>query len=795
MSLIQGTSMASAAGGFDVPNAIHLSYAASQYFTRTPASAGNRRTFTISWWQKVTGLVNPNFKGHVIGTTVGTYDRLNFGEDSTAKLAFTFDGAGSSKQCFTTALFRDNASYGHFVAAVDTTQVTDTNRVKIYYNGVQQTLTGTFPTLNYQSSINNNVAQYVGSDRGSTYFLDGNISEFAFVDGQALDPSYFGEFDDNGIWRPIDVSGLTFGTNGFYLNSADGVDQSGNSNNFTPTNSPTDTLDTPTDVAGALTPLIKLSSGWTITNGGLTGTATSVGNSIGTNIVYRGSGNGAGKFFTLHKAVSNPASTYASVGLMSIPRAQPLADWAGYAAVSYGVLFNSSKGSYSADYPTQITLDITITTNDWVMIAYDEATREFWAGVNGVWCNSGDPAAGTGALFTLETGYDWLLVHSDYGATNTNIVTHDFGGSAPHAYEPPTGFAFPTSAARYAANPPAIEDGSAHFQTALHTGTGSALTINQTGNSTFTPDFVWTKGRSGATNHVLSNIISGTGKYLSSNCYAETTDAQALTAFGSGSISYGTLAAANTNAATYVDWMWKCGGAGVSNASGSITSTVSANTTAGFSIVTYTGTGVAATIAHGLGTTPTFIIVKRKSTSESWRVYTSTTGNTAYMNLENTDASSSAANMWNNTSPTSSVFSISTQVSVNSNGGTFVAICFAPIASFSAMSQYTGNGSADGPFIYTGFKPAWILFKNASVGSHWLIYDTARDTYNVMTLDLSPNAASAEPAVMGTAAIDVVSNGFKIRTTNANLNGSGNTIIYAAFAEVPSFGATPAKAR
>jgi len=310
------------------------------------------------------------------------------------------------------------------------------------------------------------------------------------------------------------------------------------------------------------------------------------------------------------------------------------------------------------------------------------------------------------------------------------------------------------------------------------------------------PDFVWIKDRTNANDHALFDAVRGATIGLRSNLTnAEVTDAQSLTAFNSNGFSLGTSGSTfttNFNGSAFVGWQWKANGAGSSNTAGSITSTVSASTTSGFSIVTYTGTGSAGTIGHGLGAAPQMIIVKNRNTSSyGWFVWHTAFGaasNTDYINLNLTDAKGSggAVSMWNTTMPTSSVFSVGTYGGVNGNTNTYVAYCFAPVAGYSAFGSYTGNGSTDGPFVYLGFRPRWVMIKASSTGGagyDWFIYDTARDTYNVCTKDLEANLSSAEDGY--SADIDVTANGFKLRNGNGGTNGSSVTYIYMAVAENP----------
>ena len=333
----------------------------------------------------------------------------------------------------------------------------------------------------------------------------------------------------------------------------------------------------------------------------------------------------------------------------------------------------------------------------------------------------------------------------------------------------------------------AIPDGRTVMAATLYTGTGATQTINNSANGvSFQPDFVWVKGRSGATDHAWYDAVRGVQNQLESNSSAaETTETTGLTAFGTTGFTIGALAQMNTNAATYVGWQWNAGGSTVTNTSGTISAQVRANATAGFSVVTYTGTGVAATIGHGLGVAPKMIIVKRRNSAVNWPVYNSNIGNTNYLQLNSTVNSTAqgANNFWNSTNPTSSVFSVGTITDTNASGGTYVAYCFAAVAGYSAFGSYTGNGSTDGPFVYLGFRPRLVMTKRTDATSQWYIIDTARDLYNSTANILIPNSNVAESS--NTQQYDELSNGFKLRSTNVDNNASGGTYIYMAFAENP----------
>jgi hypothetical protein len=327
-----------------------------------------------------------------------------------------------------------------------------------------------------------------------------------------------------------------------------------------------------------------------------------------------------------------------------------------------------------------------------------------------------------------------------------------------------------------------IDKGSSYFNTVLYTGTGSSLANTGVG---FKPDLVWIKGRSGATDHGLYDAVRGVQKDLVSNATsAETTQTTGLTAFGSDGFTVGALAKLNTSAATYVAWNWLGANTTVSNTSGSITSTVSANTTSGFSIVSYTSNALSSgTIGHGLGVAPSMIIVKLRGSTSSWAVYHKSLGATKYMFLNATDASATNVAYWNNTEPTSTLFSVGNSTSTNNNPATTeIAYCFAEVKGYSKFGSYIGNGSADGLFVYTGFKPAFVMVKRTTVGGIWWLTDNKRSPSNVVSLATYVQGTTGDDA--GTF-WDMNSNGFKIRDSGTQTNESGTTFIYMAFAENP----------
>ena len=341
-----------------------------------------------------------------------------------------------------------------------------------------------------------------------------------------------------------------------------------------------------------------------------------------------------------------------------------------------------------------------------------------------------------------------------------------------------------------------IDDPSAYFQTDLYTGTGSSLANTFDGNSDMQPDWVWIKERNGATDHALYDSSRGVQEQLESNTTtAETTEATGLTAFGSDGFTVGALAQVNTSSDTYVAWGWKAnGGTTASNTDGDITSTVQVNSDAGFSIVTDSPpNNTARSIGHGLGVAPQVVIRRARNRVENWRVFHSAAGSTGALMLDNADAYNSSIVLF--TGVTSTTFGVGTDFSVNGNFN-YISYCFAEVQGYSKFSSYVGNGVADGPFVYTGFKPAFLMVKRTDAGSsNWQIKDSARNPSNLADKTLFPNTTQSEYSTF--YFYDLLSNGFKVRGTDAELNDSGGTYIYMAFAENPFVTSTgiPATAR
>jgi hypothetical protein len=618
--------------------------------------------------------------------------------------------------------------------------------------------------------------------------LDGYMTEVNFVDGQALDASSFGETSaTTGVWIPKAYTG-SYGTNGFYLDFEDtssvaalGYDAAG-SNDWTVNNislTSGATYDSMTDVPTltsataanycTLNPAIRpYPSADTIQNGNLQlycNSAGVSGSAWGTQTLT----SGKWYFESTIGAIGNNALVGFSNNTLAAGLGTYNAD-----ARSYGWFYQSNGQSWIAN--TGASYGATYTTGDVIGVALDLTNNEITFYKN-------NTSQGTLSGLSLTSGSaGWLPAVE---GVNGTIHNANFG-QRPFTYTPPTGFValntfnLPTPTIGATASSQAND----YFDATTYTGNGSTQTITNAGG--FQPDFVWIKNRTSALDHRLVDAVRGVTKEVYSNTTGtEGTDANGLTAFNSNGFSVGSSGSYNGNTNALVAWQWKANGAGSSNTAGTISSTVSANTTAGCSIVTYTGTGTTgATVGHGLGVAPNMIIIKSRGAVTSWPVYHSSLGATSWILLNSTSAATTSSQEFNNTAPTSTVFTIGSSSANSNQSATYVAYCFSEVAGYSKFGSYTGNGSTDGPFIYTGFRPKFIMWKRSDGVIDWGIIDSATSSYNFANNLLCPNGNFANQAYSDLG-FDFVSNGFKVRGASGNTNASGGTYIYMAVAENP----------
>jgi hypothetical protein len=797
MSIIGSNLLAGASGqggAYEIERSLRFNSADSPYLSRTPPSSGTGegKTWTWSGWIK-RGKSTPSNLQLILSASSS---RSGFG-------FFTYSGGGTGSDTFsiyhnasfiqrveTTQVFRDFSSWYHVVVSVDTTQATAADRIRIYVNGAEVTdfSTATYPAQNYQFGICQATAHAIGRDAlASAYYYDGYLAETYLIDGSALDHTSFGETDtETGAWIPKQYSG-SYGTNGFYLNFSDnssvsalGTDSSGNGNDWTPNNfsvtagAGNDSLeDTPTNNWCTLNPL-DVTSG-TFSNGNLNWALNAGRASRGTFF------NSTGKWYFEATLTAGTNPGYFVPGIQR--NSGSLGYYGGTNNIPDGYGYQGFNGTKLND-TTQASYGNTFTTNDVIGVAFDLDAGKVWFSKNGTWQASGDPAAGTNPAFSSIVAGAYAPYVSNQTTSNNDHTGVINCGQRPFAYTPPTGY----KALNTANLPePTIKDGTKHFDTLLETGTGSSRSIS---SLSFQPDFLWAKGRNASSSHLLYDSVRGVDKSLNTNTtLAEDTTAGQLTSFDLNgyTLPNDTAGYLNYSGRTYAFWNWKAGGSSSSNTDGTITSTVSANVDAGFSIVSYAGNStLGATVGHGLGVAPKMIITKTTNTAlGNWGVYhegMADSQNAAHymVNLNLPNVRTDSYLWWNDTVPTSTVFTLGTSNDVNGSSN-YIAYCFAEVEGYSKFGSYTGNGSSDGPFVYCGFRPAFILTKVDNSAYNWTMYDSARSPYNASTYVLFPNLSNTES--QSTDHFDWLSNGFKLRDTS--INPSGTNVIFMAFAETP----------
>ena len=755
--------------------------------TGTPT---NDKKATISAWVKRATLGFNQVIAYSGDPNGSTSETFRFNTNNT----LTFAQASSVYNLTTTQVFRDVGAWYHIVAEIDTANGTSADRANLYVNGVKVTSfsTATYPSLNYVTNwtaSSGSIAHTWGSNAipaagPSSQLQAGYMADMYMLDGEKAGPTAFGEFNDSGVWIPTAYSGA-FGNNGYHMTgetaSALGDDFSGNGLDFTTVALATtdQMLDTPTLNFSTFNPLNV--DVYTLSDGNLnTGTGGDAG-AVSTFAIDVTDSDG---FY--FEVSSSTAATYPDIGLQD---ADDLALAGATTISSYNTgryTYQGNSGNFN-DEGSSASYGTTYTTNT---IGVLVQSGNLYFSKDGTIQNSGT-AAKTGL-----TGMMYARVSYSAGSGTQANFTANFGQSA-FAHDPGS-----TYKAWNTANlaTPSITDGSAYFQPVIYTTQITAQDITFSGNSDLAPDWLWFKRRDNASNHFLFDKIRGALQTISSDDdTAEVTSTGSMTAFGTDGFSLGDGGSNNdingTSGATFIAWGWKANGAGSSNEDGATTSTVSASATSGFSIVKWTGTGANTTLGHGLGVAPQMILVKNLADADSWVVYHEDVGATKGLTLDTTATPYTASTFFNNTAPTSSVFSIGAGGRSNGSSDAMIAYCFAEIPGYSSIGSYTGNGSASGPFVSTGMKPAYVLIKRTNATENWLIMDSTRYPNNPANNPIFANTYNAD--ANGGRPTDFLSNGFKPRNTLAEMNASGSTYIYMAFAEHPfgGDGVAPATAR
>ena len=744
--------------------------------TRTFSSSGNRQSWTWSGWVKRSALVASErqvlFGGY--GANSDT-EWLEFGFGQNNETDDSVYMTTSSTSQGSSAVFRDVAAWYHYLVNYDG------SNLKIYINNslvLTKALTG-------DRGINGNWLHTIGKSPANTIrWFNGYLTDVYFVDGSTLTPSSFGAADSNGVWQRSTYSG-SYGTNGFHIldfanDGTIGSDTSGNGNTFTANNFSTtagsgndvlfdfptnDTVNTDSGAGGEVTgnyacinPLLKPDTQTvTLSNGNLDFSSGAASGQYGTRVTSIGVS--SGKWYAEFTVGATANGIF--FGITNAPNGE--SNYIGGHSTSYGYVNNGQKynnnsgSSYGASF----------TTNDVIGLALDldNGTLTFYK--NG-------STQGT-AYSSLPSGTYFMGISGTGNATAVcNFGQREFSNAAPSNHKCLTTTSLPT---------PGVADGSDYFDAKLWTGTGSSQAIN---TYSFSPDMAWIKVRNNAGSFALLDTIRGNSKVLRpDNNSSETTNESVFSTFDSNGFTLGADTSngwTNYNTWTYVGWAWEAGSSTVSNSDGNISSNVRASQTSGFSVVTYTGNdSTSGSVGHGLGKKPGMIIVKTTNDNRDWKVAHSSLSTTHMLTLNENYAAAAAS--WNGMN--SSVFypARSGDTYLNTNGRDYVAYCFAPIEGYSAVGVYSPNNSADGPYITTGFRPAFIMFKQSDSASQpWIIHDYKRNGFNKTDPYFITSGNNSEFSDNG---IDILSNGWKIRNNNAAWNGSSGTYVWFAAAENP----------
>ena len=796
-----------------VEQSLRLDESSSSHLTFTPSSAGNQKKCTISAWVKRSSIGDSGATEDVVfhaGTSLGHRGHLRFYEDHINWNYY--NGSSWILYLITTDLFRDTTNWYHLCANVDTIAGT----AKLWVNGVEPTLSSnTIPSSSQDLSFADDIEHQIGErGAGTTGYFHGYIADVHFIDGDDLAYSEFAEFK-NGVLIPKKYTG-SYGTNGFRLEfkqtgtSADasgiGADTSGNTNHFTSNNlsaHDSNLPDSPENNFATLNALQKGYASTPLTEGNLKLTGT--GSAGAATYSFKSSSVGM-TFPTYWEVLVNALTATGRNGSGILAEDFDFDGYGGFSTDLNGG--QSGKGHGSTDFynETSDVNDVTAeSVGDIAMYAFDPSSGKLWHGVNGTWSNSGNPASDSNPTSTVSALLTWFP--SANIQSSSDIVTFNFGqdssfagaktaqgnsdgnGNGDFYYSPPSGFLALCTAnlSEPTLGPNADEQANDHFESFIYSGNSdSSRTIS---GFNFQADLMWNKARNQSFSHRLYDSTRGNDKSVSTSTNASESTYDLFNGFTSDGFNTTTDGTAgdllNYNGGTYVSWIWKAnGGTTSSNSNGSITSTVQANTTSGFSIITYTGTGSAATVGHGLSSAPEVVWIKNRTDAREF-VFghaSNTFGGQQYLTTDGAYSANSGS--FNSTAPTSTVVSVGGDQTVNESSDSMVMYCFHSVEGYSKFGTYKGNGNSDGSYIYTGFTPNFIMVKRTDSADNFAIYDGARDTFNVRDSYLLADAGQAE-TTYSTAIVDFLSNGFKWRGAVNFGNNSSGTYVYMAFASLP----------
>ena len=736
-----------------------LRWLGSQSLSASVASAAST-SWTLSLWYK-----NPRQPANWLplfspqDNSAGSYGL----QISSGKVSYQ---TGNSTIIQSTGIYRDPSAWYHIVCKCDRTN----SELTLFVNGEQVAQGATTSALNFASNMRFSHGQSgYTTNTGHFYLADPRL-----VDGQALDPTEFGRYNKDGVWVPQDYTG-SYGTNGFHLTldssqtNGIGHDSSGQGNHFTASSFETTAIsssnfdndidyeDTPTTNYPTGNP--RSSRHGTIDRANLRTGNSATGNSHSFSATMAVD---TGKWYWEIEVEALGEHQFHGIGRAD-DAFYPLGGNPGNSAnggVNY--MNNGTKNingggatSYGATYTTGDILGVALNLDDGEITFYKN--------------NTSQGVAATGLTGSFLPGFG----HYNNGTANINF------GQRPFVYTPPSGYGEINSSVL---TEPTIKNGRKYFDVVTYTGTTGDDVIT---GLNFQPDFVWIKRRDSAGSHILADSVRGVNKGVHSDrTDAEFDDSSTVKAFNSDGFTVGDNSQAGANGATFVGYCWKGGGTAVSNSDGNRTSSISANTVAGFSVVTWTGNATQnATVGHGLTKAPELIFIKNRSDSNDWIVYTTAVdGSVDYGHLNGSAAFGAASN----NAPTSSVFSVWDDNGSNGDGDNMLAYCWHSVEGFSKVGTYEGNNNSNGTFEYLGFKPALVVFRNVDATGSWIFYDSTRDTSNPVSKRVTANVNNSE-GTSSSMEVDFLSNGFKHRNSDQDLNTS-HTYIYMAFAENPFAG-------
>ena len=806
---------ASGATDYEIEKSLRFDQEDSTRLEISNSSNGDRQKWTWSAWVKFTKPQLSDGSQVLFGFAMTGSNREAFYYGTHEQLSYQLR-IGNSTKCLvnTDMKFEDYNAWYHIVLRIDTANGTSSNRLRIYVNGIERSL-NTYTTMvqNEVTFINSTTTHYIGEGSGGGN-LSAYMAEVNFIDGQSLPPGNFGETDsDTNQWNPIKYGG-SYGTNGFYLKFTDnsgttastlGKDYSGNGNNVTPSNfsvandgtndvlDDTPSLNYPTFNRHAAP---RQSGGSVTYSQGNLKIVTSTSNSDFNRYpqAYATFGATSGKWYCEFKflAMGSGGVGIANVGDFGYENGSN--PYTGLAPTAKVI---TNTGELRGNNNDQAGFSPSFTTNDIIGVALDLDNNKIYWHKNGTYVNSANPSNGTNGTTIVSVasagGGEYVFT---VGADNFSACTAEVNfGQRAFSYSIPTGFQklnsqnLPT---------PTIKKGLDHMDSLFWAGNDTNRSI--TGLS-FSPDWVWVKKRSGgsARSHQLFDILRGAQMTLHSDGGGTShSNNNRLSSFDSNGFSIGTSGGddgINPSGGNMVAWCWDGGSSSVSNSNGSITSTVRANPTAGFSIVRYQSGGNNETVGHGLGVEPEMIIIKNEDANGDWMVYGKgsqlSMGDNDGLNLNNSDAKFTSGSNSFIKDVSSTTFTIGTSGLVTGSGDDFICYCFSSVPGYSKVGTYTGVDNDDGTFVYTGFRTNWVMVKSTTHGEHWNIpvftsrENPAKANTSASVKTLSPNLNNAERTMDDNPAIQFHSNGFKILTSDGNYNRGSGTFLYLAFGETP----------